>query len=106
MKISISEYIQTKVYYLICMGFLKHTIVFFITCFAGVDAKVLCIWRLSRVGEGAGEKFRSLGNHRLLWHGTATSNLLSILRHGLLVAPPDAPATGALFGEVGMVLEG
>ncbi|XP_052767208.1 poly [ADP-ribose] polymerase tankyrase-like isoform X2 [Mya arenaria] len=61
--------------------------------------KVLCMYRLQRPGEDEREKFRKLDNHRLLWHGTATSNVLSILKNGLLVAPPEAPITGAAFGE-------
>jgi hypothetical protein len=35
----------------------------------------------------------------MAWHGTRKQNLLSILRHGMQVAPPEAPTTGAMFGR-------
>ena len=62
--------------------------------------KVLCVFKLSRSGEDQKEKFMSLGNHQLLWHGTKMSNVIGILRNGLLVAPAEAPITGHIFGEV------
>lgn len=69
-------------------------------CILGKGAQVLCIYKLSRSGEDQKEKFKQLGNHKLLWHGTKMSNLIGILRNGLLVAPPEAPITGHIFGEV------
>ncbi|XP_052272329.1 poly [ADP-ribose] polymerase tankyrase-like isoform X2 [Dreissena polymorpha] len=62
-------------------------------------AKVLCIYRVSRADEDQREKFTKLGNHRLLWHGSATSNFIGILSNGLQVAPSEAPLTGSAFGE-------
>jgi ankyrin repeat protein len=35
----------------------------------------------------------------LLWHGTKLTNVFGILLHGLRIAPPDAPMTGAMFGR-------
>jgi poly [ADP-ribose] polymerase len=43
----------------------------------------------------------SLGNVRSdLWHGTRSSNLLSILKHGLVIPPANAAhCTGRMFGN-------
>lgn len=62
-------------------------------------AKVLCIFKLWRPNQDQNEKFRRLDNHKLLWHGSCVSNMMGILHNGLLVAPPEAPITGAAFGE-------
>ena len=35
----------------------------------------------------------------LLWHGSRLSNWCSILKQGLRIAPPEAPATGYMFGK-------
>lgn len=35
----------------------------------------------------------------MLWHGTSTENLLSIMCKGLRIAPSDALASGARFGK-------
>jgi poly [ADP-ribose] polymerase len=35
----------------------------------------------------------------LLWHGSAVTNFLGILTQGLKIAPPEAPATGYMFGK-------
>ncbi len=41
-----------------------------------------------------------LGNVQQLWHGTRASNLLSILKHGLVIPPSNAPyCTGRMFGN-------
>lgn len=37
---------------------------------------------------------------RLLWHGSRMSNWYGILSRGLLIAPPEAPSTGYMFGKV------
>jgi poly [ADP-ribose] polymerase len=39
-----------------------------------------------------------LKNRILVWHGTGTENLLSIMSKGLLIAPNDAKWTGQRFG--------
>jgi hypothetical protein len=64
------------------------------------SGKVEAVFRLSRDGEL--ERLKGCGiyfNHRLLFHGSSSSNLISILTRGLLVAPPEAPASGYLFGK-------
>lgn len=60
---------------------------------------VQAIYKICRRGEE--EKMRNLGldNHKLLWHGSGTSNFISILHRGLLVAPTGILITGHLFGE-------
>lgn len=42
----------------------------------------------------------NLGNVQQLWHGTRSSNLLSILKNGLIIPPPSAAqCTGRMFGN-------
>ena len=43
---------------------------------------------------------RAIGNVKQHWHGTKASNLLSILRQGLIIPPVDAAqCTGRMFGN-------
>ncbi len=50
--------------------------------------------------EGERENFmQSIGNRRLLWHGSRLSNIVGILSHGLKIAPVEAPVTGYMFGK-------
>ncbi|KAJ3139800.1 hypothetical protein HK100_010977 [Physocladia obscura] len=61
-------------------------------------ADVLNILKIRRNGED--ERFEEFhGNKRLLFHGSKMSNMLGILKHGLLVAPIEAPVTGYMFGK-------
>lgn len=43
--------------------------------------------------------FRSVGNHRMLWHGSRSSNFAGILSNGLCIAPQDVPVNGYMFGK-------
>ncbi|KAK6755153.1 hypothetical protein RB195_013873 [Necator americanus] len=62
------------------------------------DLDIVDIIRVDRTGEE--EKFKvNLGNRMLLWHGSATANYGGILSQGLRIAPPEAPATGYMFGK-------
>ncbi|KAK3578700.1 hypothetical protein CHS0354_008557 [Potamilus streckersoni] len=64
------------------------------------DLDVLEIWNVDRQGELARYKpFRDLHNKQLLWHGSRTTNFAGILSQGLRIAPPEAPATGYMFGK-------
>lgn len=58
------------------------------------------IFRIARKGEEQRLASCGVDNHRLLFHGSSSSNLISILSKGLLIAPPDAPGCGSAFGEV------
>ncbi|CAB9525008.1 polymerase 1 [Seminavis robusta] len=52
--------------------------------------------------EGEASRFvpsKSLGNRRLLWHGSRISNYSGILSQGLRIAPPEAPVSGYRFGK-------
>ncbi|XP_012569391.1 poly [ADP-ribose] polymerase 1 [Cicer arietinum] len=53
--------------------------------------------------EGEFDKFApyrdKLGNRMLLWHGSRLTNFVGILNQGLRIAPPEAPATGYMFGK-------
>ena len=64
------------------------------------SVKVEAIFRVSRHDEEKRLQGCELNNHMLLFHGTSTSNLLSILKQGLKVAPPEAPTVGYAFGKV------
>ncbi|PAA66680.1 hypothetical protein BOX15_Mlig024608g1 [Macrostomum lignano] len=56
------------------------------------------LFKVQRAPETA--RFRSdLPNRMLLWHGSRLSNWAGILSQGLRVAPPEAPATGYMFGK-------
>ena len=45
------------------------------------------------------EHFRDCGHRQLLFHGSRLSNWAGILSQGLRIAPPEAPATGYMFGK-------
>uniref|UniRef100_A0A1D1YCL5 Poly [ADP-ribose] polymerase n=1 Tax=Anthurium amnicola TaxID=1678845 RepID=A0A1D1YCL5_9ARAE len=53
--------------------------------------------------EGESDKYASfrekLQNKMLLWHGSRLTNFVGILSQGLRIAPPEAPATGYMFGK-------
>lgn len=53
--------------------------------------------------EGEFDKFaryrEKLKNKMLLWHGSRLTNFVGILSQGLRIAPPEAPATGYMFGK-------
>jgi ankyrin repeat protein/predicted DNA-binding WGR domain protein len=58
------------------------------------------IFALERKGETERfAKFLKMKNRKLLWHGSRTMNFLGVLNRGLKIAPPEAPATGAMFGK-------
>ncbi|GAB6018364.1 Poly [ADP-ribose] polymerase 2 [Chamberlinius hualienensis] len=59
--------------------------------------KVVNVFNCDRRGES--QKFKSLDNKMLLWHGSRLSNVASILKQGLRIAPPEAPSTGYMFGK-------
>ncbi|XP_043688247.1 poly [ADP-ribose] polymerase 1 [Telopea speciosissima] len=53
--------------------------------------------------EGEFDKYapyrEKLQNKMLLWHGSRLTNFVGILSQGLRIAPPEAPATGYMFGK-------
>ncbi|KAL6210669.1 hypothetical protein ACLB2K_015901 [Fragaria x ananassa] len=53
--------------------------------------------------EGEFDKYapywKTLKNRMLLWHGSRFTNFVGILSQGLRIAPPEAPATGYMFGK-------
>lgn len=69
-----------------------------------VTYKVEDIFRIERDGECDRSKLSEFGNsknsdRRLLWHGSRTTNFGGILSRGLRIAPPEAPASGYMFGK-------
>jgi poly [ADP-ribose] polymerase len=65
--------------------------------------KVEDIFRIERQGElerfEKSEYAKVKSNRRLLWHGSRVTNFGGILGQGLRIAPPEAPATGYMFGK-------
>lgn len=58
------------------------------------------IFNVERVGEKRRYKpFKKMPNRKLLWHGSRLTNFVGILSNGLKIAPPEAPATGYMFGK-------
>lgn len=72
-------------------------------CLGGCQSfQVGAVFRVSRSGEA--ERLANCGvpgNHRLLWHGTKTANMMGILQQGLRIAPPEASRSGWSLGKVG-----
>ena len=67
---------------------------------ANMKFKQLRIFKLQRKGEGERfEGFKHLENRRMLFHGSAMTNMLGILAQGLRIAPPEAPSSGYMFGK-------
>jgi hypothetical protein len=63
-------------------------------------AQILSVFKVQRKGEAERiEEFKNVSHRKLLWHGTRTMNLISILKKGLKIAPPEAPSTGYMFGK-------
>jgi len=61
-------------------------------------ARVKHVFRAARKGE-ATDFAAAVGNRQLLWHGSRLTNWVGILSQGLRIAPPEAPATGYMFGK-------
>ncbi|KAJ3025255.1 UNVERIFIED_CONTAM: hypothetical protein HDU68_007325 [Siphonaria sp. JEL0065] len=62
------------------------------------NVDIVNILKVDREGEAdAFEEHH--GNNKLLFHGSKLSNMLGILKHGLQVAPVEAPVTGYMFGK-------
>ncbi|PVG00709.1 PARP-domain-containing protein [Serendipita vermifera] len=66
--------------------------------------KILQAFRVERHEEAerwSKDGFDSLndGERLLLWHGSRSTNFAGILKQGLRIAPPEAPATGYMFGK-------
>lgn len=69
-----------------------------------IQYKVQDIFRIERQGEH--DRFDQSSyakipnkNRRLLWHGSRATNFGGILSQGLRIAPPEAPASGYMFGK-------
>lgn len=62
--------------------------------------EILQVFKVSREDEDERyEKFCSIKNRMLLWHGSRLTNWTGILSQGLRIAPPEAPVTGYMFGK-------
>ena len=64
-------------------------------------AKLRNLWCIEREGEGKSYSacHKANPNRKLLWHGSRFTNWVGILSQGLRIAPPEAPATGYMFGK-------
>lgn len=66
----------------------------------GNSRKIVNLFRVRREEEGERiHQHDTVQNRMLLWHGSAVTNFLGILTQGLKIAPPEAPATGYMFGK-------
>ncbi|KYQ94403.1 poly(ADP-ribosyl)transferase [Tieghemostelium lacteum] len=67
----------------------------------GTTPTIVNIFRLEREGEK--QRFEpskaSIGNRKLLWHGSRLTNFVGIISTGLRIAPPEAPVSGYRFGK-------
>lgn len=62
--------------------------------------EVVDVFKLKRKREDVRSRtYKKLENHQILWHGSRTTNFVSILTKGLRVAPKQAVATGCMFGK-------
>jgi poly [ADP-ribose] polymerase len=58
------------------------------------------VWKVERAGEAERyARHAGDGNRQLLWHGSRVTNFAGIISQGLRIAPPEAPATGYMFGK-------
>lgn len=70
------------------------------TCDNFTNWKKFNLFKIMRKGEGERyEAFEHLDNKCLMFHGSQMSNFMGILSQGLRIAPPEAPATGYMFGK-------
>ena len=60
---------------------------------------VIDVFEVEREGEFARFNPNNLGNKRLLWHGSRSTNFGGILSQGMRIAPPEAPCSGYNFGK-------
>jgi len=61
---------------------------------------IMNIFAIERKGEAERiAPWNHLKNKMLLWHGSRISNFMGILAQGLRIAPPEAPASGYMFGK-------
>jgi poly [ADP-ribose] polymerase len=68
----------------------------------GTRYQVRDIFRIERQGEIQRLKSEfgdEVQDRRLLWHGSRCTNFAGILSQGLRIAPPEAPASGYMFGK-------
>lgn len=57
--------------------------------------EVVDVFKLKRKREDVRSRMcKTLENHQMLWHGSRTTNFVSILTKGLRIAPKEAPTTG------------
>jgi len=59
--------------------------------------KIFKVWRRDEVKNF--KQFENIKNRQLLFHGSPTSNYLSILAQGLVVAPENVQKAGDAFGK-------
>ncbi len=65
-----------------------------------INNNIKNIFRVQRKGEAENLlKHSQIGNNTLLFHGSKIFNYIGIFSNGLKIAPPEAPATGYMFGK-------
>lgn len=67
---------------------------------SGYSLDVEDVFKICRADEDTHfDKYRSLHNRKLLWHGSRLTNFAGILSQGLRIAPPEAPSTGYMVNS-------
>lgn len=62
--------------------------------------EVVDVFKINRGNEEERfQKFKSLHNRKLLWHGSRLTNFAGILSQGLRIAPPEAPVSGYMVND-------
>ncbi|CAL8148360.1 unnamed protein product [Orchesella dallaii] len=65
----------------------------------GENVKVRGIYRIQRQMEDFNLNATKIHNRQLLWHGTSSANMISILHQGIKIAPLNSQISGHLFGK-------
>lgn len=67
---------------------------------SGLRIKTVYAVEIANMKDAFQSRGSKIGNVKELWHGTRASNLLSILKGGLIIPPPSSSnVTGRMFGD-------
>lgn len=64
-----------------------------------MKSKVKSILAIDIPAETSSYDSCKVSNETELWHGSRNCNILGILKKGILIAPPEAPVSGYMFGK-------
>jgi poly [ADP-ribose] polymerase len=61
--------------------------------------EIINIYQVEKNSPTSSEKWETISNKQMLWHGTKTQNVASILKSGFLINPIGIPINGKMFGN-------